>query len=98
MRSIQLDKQQIKAFCESKHITYLGVFGSALTSHFTSESDVDILVKFEHQNLPTLFEMADMEMELTKLVGRQVDLKTPNDLSPYFRDEVLNHARVYYPS
>lgn len=98
MPQIHLDKHQLKHFCESHHITYLGLFGSAITPHFASTSDVDILVQFEKQNLPTLFEMVDMEAELTKLVGRQVDLKTPNDLSPYFRDEVLSNAKVYYPN
>lgn len=96
MQRLNLDKKQLKNFCENHHITFLGVFGSAITPHFSSTSDVDILVQFDYSNLPTLFDMVDMEAELTKLVGRQVDLKTPNDLSPYFRDDVIKHAKVFY--
>jgi len=65
-------------------IFFLALFGSILTSHFKSTSDVDILVKFDKENTPTLFD----------LVGRQVDLKTPYDLSPHFRDDVIAHAQV----
>ena len=96
MSTFRLDKLRLKAFCEKHHIIYLSVFGSALTSYFGPTSDVDILVQFDRKYLPTLFEMTDLETELTSLVGRTVDLKTPNDLSPYFREEVLRNAEIYY--
>ena len=57
---------------------------------------MDILVKFEKEHIPTLFDLVDMETELSSIVGRQVDLKTPNDLSPYFREEVLANASAIY--
>jgi len=94
MQKIHFDKKTLEGFCETHHIIFLGLFGSVITPHFKPASDVDILVRFEPNNLPSLFEMADMEMELTKLVGRPVDLRTPNDLSPYFRDEVLKNVQV----
>lgn len=83
-------------FCKKHHIAFLALFGSILTPNFSTASDVDILVRFEKEHIPSLFDLVDMESELTSIIGRRVDLKTPNDLSPYFRDEVLSSAKVIY--
>ena len=93
---LKLNKLKISSFCKRHHIIFLALFGSILTSHFSTASDVDILVKFEKDNFPNLFDLVDMESELSSIVGRQVDLKTPNDLSPYFREEVLSSAKIIY--
>ncbi len=74
----------------------LAIFGSVLTAQFTPASDVDVLVKFEVEHTPTLFEIIDMESELSNIVGRHVDLKTAGDLSPYFRNDVLAKAKIIY--
>jgi uncharacterized protein len=94
----KIDKKKIAFFCQKHHITFLALFGSILTPLFSSKSDVDIVVKFEKKHIPSLFDIVDMEEELTSIVGRKVDLKTPEDLSRYFRDEVLSHARILYRS
>ncbi len=93
---IHLQKKKIESFCKKYHIVYLALFGSVLTTHFTKKSDVDVLVKFEKRHAPHLLNMVRMESELSDIIGYPVDLKTPNDLSPYFRDEVLNKARTIY--
>ena len=93
---IPVNKRKIGAFCRKYHITYLALFGSILTSQFTASSDVDVLVKFDKKHIPGLFGMFDMQEELSTIVGREVDLKTPNSLSRYFRDEVLSKAKVLY--
>ena len=93
---IRLQKGKIENFCKKYHIVYLALFGSVLTSNFTQKSDVDILVKFEKKHIPHLFNMIKIESELSDLIGYPVDLKTPNDLSPYFRDDVLTNAKTLY--
>ncbi len=93
---VRIDKRKIGAFCRKHHITYLALFGSVLTAHFTASSDVDVLVKFDKEKVPGLFGIVDMQEELSAIVGREVDLKTPNGLSRYFRNEVLSTARVLY--
>ena len=61
------------------------------------DSDVDLLVEFEPDQEPGFFGLARMERELVGLLeGRKVDLRTPEDLSRYFRDEVLAQAEVRY--
>jgi uncharacterized protein len=97
MAQIQLDKRQIALFCQQHHIRRLAIFGSALRSDFTLDSDVDLLVEFEPDHTPGLFEIARMERELSPLCGgRKVDLRTPEDLSRYFRQRVLDEAEVQY--
>ncbi len=94
---IILPKEQIADFCRRRHIRRLAIFGSALRSDFNESSDIDILVEFEPEHIPGLFGMARMERELSALLGgRKVDLRTPEDLSRYFRQEVLNEAEVQY--
>jgi len=75
----------------------LALFGSALREDFSEESDVDMLVEFEPGHTPGLLGMARLERELSHILGgRKVDLRTPEDLSRYFRDEVLRKAEVQY--
>ncbi|MBS0625497.1 MAG: nucleotidyltransferase family protein [Verrucomicrobia bacterium] len=93
---IKFPKVKIQRFCKKYHIVYLALFGSVLTSNFTEKSDVDILVKFKKKHTPHLLGLIGMESELSDIIGYSVDLKTPNDLSRYFRDEVLAKAKTIY--
>lgn len=95
--NIPVPKQQLAAFCQAHHIRRLAIFGSALRSDFDENSDIDVLVEFEPDHIPGLFAIARMERELSALFeGRKVDLRTPNDLSRYFRQRVLDEAEVQY--
>lgn len=94
--AIPINTDKIGTFCQKYHIVTLALFGSILTSHFSAESDVDVLVKFDTKHIPNFIDLVDMETELSTIVGRQVDLKTPNDLSPYFRNEVIEKAKMIY--
>lgn len=93
---IAIPKSKIAAFCKQRHIRRLALFGSALREGFRPDSDVDILVEFEPGHIPGLFGMARLEQELSYLLGRKVDLRTPEDLSRYFREEVMREAEVQY--
>jgi uncharacterized protein len=90
-----LPKNKIADFCRRHHIRKLAVFGSVLREDFRSDSDLDVLVEFEPGHTPGLA-FFGMEQELSELLGRQVDLNTPQFLSPYFRDKVLAEAKVRY--
>jgi len=93
---LRLQKKKIENFCKKYHIVSLALFGSVLTSHFSEKSDVDVLINFEKKHIPHLLGMVQMESELTDIIGRPVDLKTLNDLSPYFREDVLARAKLVY--
>jgi len=93
---IDVSRDKIAAFCKRLHIRRLAFFGSVLSDAFSSDSDVDVLVEFEPDQVVGLLRMAGMERELSELLGRQADLRTPADLSRHFRDEVLASAEVQY--
>ena len=93
---VAIDAEQIAAFCRRHRIRKLALFGSVLRDDFRPDSDVDVLVEFAPEARITLFDMVDLEQELAEIVGRQVDLRTPGDLSRYFRQRVLDSAEVLY--
>lgn len=93
---IQVSQEQLDDYCLRNHIRKLAFFGSVLRDDFASGSDVDVLVEFEPGHPVGLLQLADMEMELAVIIGRKVDMRTPADLSRYFRQEVLASALVKY--
>jgi len=90
-----LPKEQLEEFCHRHHIRRLALFGSVLRDDFAPDSDVDVLVEFMPGHVPGLA-FFDMEEELSHILGRKVDLNTPQFLSRYFRDMVLKEAKVLY--
>lgn len=94
---IAIPTASVVDFCRRHHIRRLSLFGSVLRDDFQPESDVDVLVEFKPGRVPGFIRLAGMELELEGLLdGRKVDLRTPEDLSLYFRDEVMDTAVVLY--
>lgn len=94
---VDIPRERLAAFCRKHHIQRLALFGSVLRDDFRPDSDVDMLVEFEPAARVGFFGLASMELELTDIIGRKVDLRTPKELSRYFRDEVMASAEVQYP-
>lgn len=93
---IDIPQEKIAEFCREHQIRKLSFFGSVLGDDFGPESDVDVLVEFEPGQVPGLIRLAGLEIELSRILGRKVDLRTPEDLSRYFRQQVLDSAEVQY--
>jgi len=91
-----IPKEKLHAFCKQNYIIKLSLFGSALRDELKPDSDIDILVEFDKNHIPGLLDLAGMEIDLAEIIGRKVDLRTPEELSRYFRDEVLSKAKVEY--
>lgn len=91
-----VSNKKLGDFCRRNHITKISLFGSALRNKLRADSDIDILVDFDPEHIPGLFELSGMEMELSEMIGRKVDLRTAEELSRYFRDDVLKKARIEY--
>ena len=99
MRSltIEIPNDKIAEFCRKNGIRRFSFFGSFLRHDFRPDSDIDVLVEFKPGNTPGFFRLAGMENELSELLGgRKVDMRTPGELSRYFRDEVVSSAEVHY--
>lgn len=94
---ILVDANVLADFCQRHAIRKLSLFGSVLKHTDRPDSDVDLLVEFEAGKKPGLLALAAIEDELSDLLGgRRVDLRTAEDLSRYFRDEVVRTAEVQY--
>lgn len=94
---LSLDQTSLAKFCRQHHIQRLSLFGSQARGSARPDSDVDLLVEFEPGNAPGLMGIAQLEAELSNLVGgRKVDLRTAADLSRYFRDDIIRAAQVQY--
>ncbi len=93
---VAVDDDELRSFCAEHGIRSLRLFGSALHGALRPDSDIDFLVEFEPDRTPGLLSIAHLELELGELLGRQVDLRTPHDLSRHFRDQVAAEARTVY--
>ena len=94
-RSLFSDPEALAAVCRRYRIRRLSLFGSALKGLDRPESD--LLVEFEPDARPSLLTMAKIELQLSPLLdGRKIDLRTAQDLSRYFRDEVVQSAELQY--
>lgn len=94
--NIDLSKVKIADFCKRHYIRKLSVFGSFLTEGFRPDSDIDLLVEFHPDHIPGLIRLTGMENELSSILGRKVDIRTAEDLSRYFRQQVVESAEVQY--
>ena|SRR6185437_8928878 len=94
---VNVPREKIAAFCQAHHVRKLSFFGSVLREDFGAESDIDVLVEFDSDHTPGYLGMVRMQRELSSLLeGRRIDLRTPRELSKYFRQDVLNQAVVQY--
>ncbi|MBX2997962.1 MAG: nucleotidyltransferase domain-containing protein [Caldilineaceae bacterium] len=89
-------KSRLAQIYAENGIVHLSIFGSALREDFSDESDIDLLVEFESGNRIGLIGLAKIELEIAKLLGRDVDLPTTAELSRYFRNQVKESAREFY--
>jgi len=93
---VTIDDEEIARFCQRHRIRKLALFGSVLRDDFGPTSDVDVLVEFEPGVRVGLIRLAGIEAELSQMLGRKVDLRSPGDLSRHFRQTVVGEAEVLY--
>ncbi len=94
---IDISPEVLRDFCRRHGIRKLSVFGSALRPDFRPDSDIDVLVEFEDGHTTGFLGLGQIQRELSELLGgREVDLRTPKELSRYFRETVVAEAEVQY--
>ena len=93
---IEIPRDRIAEFCQRWRVQKLSLFGSVIRDDFTPQSDVDVLVEFQPGLTPGLRYFGAMPNELSQILGREVDLNTAQELSKYFRQEVIDEAEVIY--
>lgn len=95
-QGINIDGEQVAEFCWRHNVKRLSLFGSVLRDDFRPDSGVDVLIEFAPGETPSLLALGGMQVELTEMLGREVDLKTPGFVWRYFRDAVMRNAEVQY--
>lgn len=93
---IKISKTWLEKFCLEHYITKMSLFGSVLSDRFTDTSDIDVLVEFDSKHIPGLFSFVEMRNLLSEHFGREVDLRTPEDISKLFRNEVIEQSYPIY--
>jgi predicted nucleotidyltransferase len=89
-------KKEIDSFCKANKIKKLSLFGSYLKNKAGFESDVDLLVEFTEDTKYSLLDVVRMEREISEIIGKKADLRTPEELSRYFRENIVKEAKVKY--
>ena len=99
---IEIDREKIADFCRKWKIVEFSLFGSVLTDEFRPDSDVDVMVEFEHPTMWTLKNLDEMEDELGPILGRKADLSTKIGVkhmqNRIRRNSILRGTRVIYAS
>jgi uncharacterized protein len=94
---VTIDNMALEKFCRENGIRKLSLFGSVLRDNFKPDSDINLLVEFMPGEVVTLIRLSQIERGLSTLFGkRKIDLRTPRELSAYFRDRVLAEAEELY--
>jgi len=93
---VTVEEGTLEAFCRANGIKQLRLYGSALDERFNAASDIDLLVEFLPGRVPGLVHLSQLELELERLLGREVNLRTRGDLSRFIRDQVATESRLLY--
>lgn len=92
-----IPRKEITRFCQKWNVVEFALFGSILREDYSADSDVDVLITFADPKQPSLFDLAQMQMELQEAFGRSVDLVEKNSIiNPYRKDDILENSRVVY--
>lgn len=89
-----INRSKIEDICKENDIAFLGVFGSYARGEGTRKSDIDLLARFLKRK--SLFDLVGIENELSKRLGKKVDLVTEGGLSPYLKDRILHETKTIY--
>ncbi|HYA18189.1 MAG TPA: nucleotidyltransferase family protein [Bryobacteraceae bacterium] len=92
----RIDEGALASLCRQYHVRELSVFGSAARGEMSPTSDIDLLVEFQPDARVDLFEYSGLMLDLTKLIGRRVDLVSKKGLKPLIRESVLRDAQLVY--
>jgi predicted nucleotidyltransferase len=74
------------------HVSDIGIFGSSVKGTFKKNSDIDVLVSFDHGR-KDLFNSMRLKMCLEQLLDRKVDLVMKEAVKPRLRDRILSEVR-----
>ncbi len=100
LRRTNCPEEQIEEFCRRWNIRTLALFGSVLRDDFRPDSDVDVLFTYDDDAGLSGFDLVDMEDELSRILGRKVDLVSRRAIEEsrnwIRRESILGNAEIVY--
>ncbi|HWB52823.1 MAG TPA: nucleotidyltransferase domain-containing protein [Tepidisphaeraceae bacterium] len=96
LHDIHIDEAKLAEFCRANHIVELLVFGSATRSDFRNDSDIDVAITYEPNVKISLIDFAAHELDLTKLLGREVHLTERSTIPARYSEHFLRGAITAY--
>lgn len=85
---------QIKILCQKHNVNKLFAFGSVLTNRFNEQSDIDLIVSFDKQNIADYFDnYFDFKYSLEDIFGRKVDLLEDKPIKNKYLRESIEHSK-----
>jgi len=93
---VEVDEAKLADLCRRYQVRELSLFGSAARGEMRPDSDIDLLVEFLPGAEVDLVDYAGLMLDLSKLLGRKVDLVSKNGLKPLIRNLVLEESRLVY--
>ena len=87
-------QKQVKDICEGNQVSYLALFGSHSRGDEREDSDIDLLV--DYSTSKSYFDHVRIQRQLSKLLGKEVDLVTRRALHPYIKSSVYKDLKVLY--
>jgi predicted nucleotidyltransferase len=96
-KRLGVNAEALSSLCRRWRIKELSLFGSVLRDDFRPDSDIDVLVTFEHDAEHSLLDVIALQHEMEDLLGRPVDLVERRALrNPFRRREILETHQVLY--
>jgi predicted nucleotidyltransferase len=77
-------------------ILKVSLFGSYLHGDFSEDSDIDVLIEFDPTAHISFFNLARIKRHIEQFTNKPVDLLTPEAISRFFRDQIINEAETVY--
>ncbi|MEN9883535.1 MAG: hypothetical protein RLZZ420_752 [Bacteroidota bacterium] len=98
MSVLKTYKKQIFELCEAHKVRHLYAFGSVLTSNFSEDSDVDLIVDFNDIDVKDYADnYFDFKFSLQNVLNRQIDLLELQAIkNPYFKQVVDQSKELVY--
>ncbi|MBI4826144.1 MAG: nucleotidyltransferase family protein [Nitrospirae bacterium] len=85
-------KEHKNEVIQKYRVSEIGIFGSFVRGEQKKRSDIDILVEFDEENIPSLLKLIEMERFLQRLLRKNVDVVMKSGIRPELKDLILKEV------
>jgi predicted nucleotidyltransferase len=89
-------EDKLMRVCQDNDVIYMGIFGSYVRGEQKRGSDIDIAIRYRKGARKSLFDLVELQLTLSRVFGRKVDLGEFDCINPYIIDDVKRRIKVIY--